>query len=343
MIQSSTSPNEGVRRLSRPSLASTQFGPRSSAVVRKSRIQSVLASASAAAQGEAESEVGATLATTGSTAAIAMSDRGDDRASNGSDGSTADPPATAPLGARQDSDNASVTENPAEASRVGASKSARKPPGPPSKAPAPPTAKSDTATVSVPNALSSVPEGGGVSDWKKSPAASKAKSSGKKLPSVKPANAAKRTSVGATKNPRASVVPRRGGGGPANSPENMARSAAQKKRDREILKKRLKRRVFFMLWYGKAFTPAQVWGLRALMTLTIVSVFGVMLEVRCEHRRARLDRAARVAPALAFLTRRHTCFCRLWRLLHRGMLSALLSSEWLPHCGLESLCDKHPA
>jgi hypothetical protein len=60
----------------------------------------------------------------------------------------------------------------------------------------------------------------------------------------------------------------------------MARSAAQKKRDRDILKKRLKRRVFFMLWYGKAFTPAQVWGLRALMTLTVVSVLGVMLEVR---------------------------------------------------------------
>lgn len=251
--------------------------------MRKSRIQSVLSSAAGAAQAEEADHQALRPSPTLPSQSPAMSDTVDDRASNSSDGSAADPKSSAAPGQR-DSDTASVTENPIEAARIGAAKSAqKKPPGPPSKAPAPPTAKSDATTVQVTNALSSVPEGGGVSDWKKS-SKSKPGTGAKKLPAVKPANAGKRGSSAGDKKlvPRASVVPRRGGGGgPANSPENMARSAAQKKRDREILKKRLKRRVFFMLWYGKAFTPAQVWGLRALMTLTVVSVLGVMLEVRC--------------------------------------------------------------
>ncbi len=249
-------------------------------MVRKSRIQTVLATAAQAAQQEAEAAAPDQLSTPQGSQASSMSDTGDDRASNNSDGSAADPKTS--LGPRQDSDGASVTENPAEASKIGAAKSRKKaPPAPPSKAPAPPAARKDATAVQVTNALTSVPEGGGVSDWKKSSSGSKRSGNSTKLPAVKPANAGRRASMAAGKQsiPRASVVPRRGGGGPANSPENMARSAAQKKRDREILKKRLKRRVFFMLWYGKAFTPAQVWGLRALMILTIVSVMGVMLEV----------------------------------------------------------------
>ena len=56
--------------------------------------------------------------------------------------------------------------------------------------------------------------------------------------------------------------------------------AQAKKDERAKIQKRIKRRVFFMLWYGKAFTTFQVWALRALMGTVIVSALGIALEVR---------------------------------------------------------------
>lgn len=271
-MSSEPSGNNALRRLSRPSIVGRSFGPTSS-------VRNMSGSSGSSGRRRDDSDSGSADST----------------------GSQPDPrPDAAPRSRRGSS--LSAADNPADtdpgtegAGGASPKPTKKRPPAAPRRAPGAPSRQPSSAPAApssprkappslgaTSNPLSTVAEGS-VSDWQGSSAPKQRKSTAGAAGSKRgPARSSQRQSRRASSARTSSMLPGRArqSNGPVNSPEHMAKSAALKKAEREIMKKRLKRRFFFMLWYGKAFTTAQVWALRALMAFVMLSVCSICLEVR---------------------------------------------------------------